>query len=219
MPKNTEILGKIVEIANELDKGGYPSEADRLDDVLSKAYPSGARIIKIPDIRQYNEYSCGSACLLALLSYWGVYEGNEKALAKRLGTNHKDGTSSQKIAAVARDYGLKAAVKHDCDISDLRDALDNSNPPIVNFQAWSDKKVTDWSDRWADGHYAICVGIDDDHIYLRDPVIYNKTGYISIDSFQERWHDVGDDKKPIYRMAIFISGDSPDGDDSLTPVE
>lgn len=213
------VLEKIASLAGELDGAGLFAEADALDSVIVSLAGKHGKVIKVPDIRQYNEYSCGSACLLALLSHWGVYDGNEKKLAQELGTNHEHGTDPHSIARVARSMGLDSSVKTDCSLAEIKAAIQAEQPPMVNFQAWSDKKQKDWEDAWEDGHYAICVGIDDDHIYLRDPVIYNKTGYLSIDSFKKRWHDVDSDGNKIHRMVIFVSGKQPPPNDQLSKVE
>ena len=38
----------------------------------------GPKLLDVPDIRQFNEYSCGSACLLAVLAFYDLYDKNEK---------------------------------------------------------------------------------------------------------------------------------------------
>jgi hypothetical protein len=57
------VLEKIASLAGELDGAGLFAEADALDSVIVSLAGKHGKVIKVPDIRQYNEYSCGSACL------------------------------------------------------------------------------------------------------------------------------------------------------------
>ena len=121
------------------------------------------KILDIPDVRQSNDYTCGTSSLLSILQYYGKYDGNEKDLAKELGTNSKDGTKPENIINVAKKYGLKSFMKQDGTLDDLRYYSDKQIPVIINYQAWSEKKKDnkDWSKDYSDGHYSVLIGIDD----------------------------------------------------------
>jgi predicted double-glycine peptidase len=164
------------------------------------------KLLDVPDIRQFNEYSCGSACLLAVLAFYDLYDKNEKELTKELNTNSEDGTSLKAIKRVAENHSLNCDIKKECDLQELKSSLSNGNPVILNFQAWSNDKKPNWKNDWKDGHYAVLVGMDEENLYMRDPSIYNKVGTLSIDEFMDRWHDVGNDKNKMYNVAIFFSG-------------
>lgn len=97
-------------------------------------------ILNVPDVRQSNDYSCGSSSLMSILSYYKKFDGNESELSKELKTNSKDGTKPQNIVSVAKKYGLKPKLKQHSSIEELRAEVDEGNPVIVNYQAWSDKK-------------------------------------------------------------------------------
>jgi predicted double-glycine peptidase len=164
------------------------------------------KLLDVPDIRQFNDYSCGSACLLAILAFYDLYDKNEKELTKELNTNSEDGTSLKAIKRVAEKHGLNCSVRKECDLDELKSSLSNGNPVILNFQAWSKDKKPNWKKDWKDGHYAVLVGMDEENLYMRDPSIYNKVGTLPVKEFMDRWHDMGKDKEKLYNVAIFFSG-------------
>ena len=215
--KSSAVLAKdIILLADQLDYIGNVKLASELDAVL-ESIADRRRLLSVPDIRQFNNYSCGSACLLAILTYWGLYEGNEKRLADRLGTNPRSGTDPQSIIDVASDMGLDAELKTDCDLSDIEESIKNGQPVVANFQAWA-KGNKDWEDNWDDGHYAIVIGIDDKNLYFRDPSMYNKIGVIPKQEFEKRWHDVDGKGNKYNRLAMFFAGSVPDWDDELKKI-
>lgn len=147
-------------------------------------------LLDIPDIRQYNDYSCGSACLLAILTYFGVYDGREEELGALLGTTPADGTQPSRIVEVAKKFGIEAEPVEGCSLDDLRLYMKQKRPVILNFQAWKESPV-EWSHADDDGHYAILIGMDDTNLYMRDPSIHGRIGKVPCDEFMERWHDTG----------------------------
>lgn len=200
------IAASIVAVSNSLDSMGLLSLAKKLDSVL-ESISVRPNLLDVPDIRQFNNYSCGSACLMAILGYWDLYEGNEKLLGKILGTNYKDGTSPESIAMVARRFGLKSKIQRNCTLEQIQESIDRKEPIIANFQAWSESEHPDYRHSEIDGHYAVVIGMDSKNIYFRDPSIYNKVGFLSKSDFMKRWHD---GKKPQHeRVAIFFSGSRP----------
>lgn len=178
---------------------------------LKESEEKHPKLLDVPDIRQFNDYTCGSASLLAVLYFYGLYDDNEKQLTKELDTNSEEGTSLDKIQQISKKYGLTCKVQEDCEIEDLQKAINSGHPVILNFQAWSNNKIKDWKKDWKDGHYAVLIGIDDKKLYIRDPSLYNKVGILSIDEFKDRWHDVGEEKgKKLHNVAIFFSGKKKD---------
>lgn len=185
----------------------------------AKRLETAPDVLEVPDIRQFNNYTCGSASLLAVLSYWDLYDGLEDRLAKELGTDPDDGTDPEEIVRVARMLGLGCEMKTDCSMDDLRESLDRECPVIVNFQAWSDYDDSDWSSRWDDGHYAVLIGMDDENLYMRDPSLYNRIGSIEKSEFEDRWHDVSGKGVKYNRMAIFFEGPKSVESDKVEEIE
>lgn len=181
--------------------------------------PGAPPLLDVPSIRQFNEYTCGPASLLAVLSYWGKYDGNEQRLAKLLGTDKENGTGPEDLVRVAQTLGLESWIKYSCGLEELKQALESQAPVIVNFQAWSDREHPPWKHNWGDGHYAVLIGMDADYVYMRDPALFNRVGVLPIDEFVRRWHDITDDKVKYQRLAIFFKGERPTHTDRLAPIQ
>ena len=160
--------------------------------------------LKVPDVRQSNDYSCGSSSLLSILYYYNKFDGNESELSKELKTNSKDGTKPQNIVNVAKKYGLNPRLKQHSNIEELKAEVSKGNPVIVNYQAWSDKDKTEeeWQKDYSDGHYSVLIGFKGDDIILEDPSVLGKRIKIPVDEFMNRWHDKEASGKKTFRMSI-----------------
>ncbi len=178
--------------------------------------PSG--FLPVPIFRQATDYSCGAASLLAILYYWRVDQDTmETELYRPLGVSRRDGSEPSGILRTARAYGLQAQYFRDGEYSfdRLRGAVARGDTVIVSYQAWlmNPGVNADWAHAWDDGHYSVVVAIDDNFIYLMDPSAGIGYGYIPINEFLTRWHDVEKNRRGQWRrhqrMAIEISGSSP----------
>jgi predicted double-glycine peptidase len=177
--------------------------------------------LSVPLVRQATTYSCGAAALLSIFYYWNVYDGPEVSLWKRLHTTEKDGTEPEPIARVARELHLRAQVRREVSLEEVRAALARGETVILDLQAWPDKK-RDWSSDWDDGHYVVLVGADERFFYVMDPSTPAEYAYLAIDEFLTRWHDeerVGGKWKHVQHLAIFISGPQPSPRPSLSPMQ
>ena len=161
-------------------------------------------ISAVPDVRQSNTYSCGSAALMSILNYYQKFDGTEDELSKELKTNSKDGTKPESIVRVAKKYGLAPRLKQYSSIQHLKGEIDKGNPVIVNYQAWPDKKKTkeEWKKNYSDGHYSVLIGVNSDEVILEDPSILGKRIKIPVDEFISRWHDKETSGEKTFRMSI-----------------
>lgn len=170
-----------------------------------------ANALAVPIVRQATTYSCGPAALLALLQYWGKYDGNESSLYASLNTDPKQGTHPNDMTRVAGEFGLTARVQQKTTLAELRAALGRGETVLVDYQAWPDEPPkTPWTDVWEDGHYSIVVGMDRHYLYFMDPSMGVSYTYLPIEEFVERWHDYEDRTGVVNRylqLAIFIKGD------------
>ncbi len=167
--------------------------------------------LPVPITRQAREYSCGAAALLGVLNYWGVYSGPETKLYSLLKTTKKDGTEPQKLLSGAKHYGLKAEMKENLELSDLRLALLRGETVILALQAWRDesKPQKPWSETWEEGHYVVLIAMDETYIYTMDPSLPHGYVYLPQDEFLERWHDYEDRHGKLWRyshLGVFIKG-------------
>lgn len=168
------------------------------------------KLLELPKVRQMKPYTCGSACLLSVLEYWGKFDGGEDKLVKKLKTD-SNGTEPEDISRVSKELGLKCKVEYNFTIEKLRKELESGKTVIVGFQAWPKKNIQSYKDVFSEGHYAVVCGMDNSNIYFMDPSVCNNYGYLSLKDFQDRWHSLigkGNDKK-VYGVSIIISGKKP----------
>jgi hypothetical protein len=170
-------------------------------------YPSN--LLKLPNLRQATNYSCGACALQSVLIYYGKYEDSELELAKELNTSPEWGTEPEDIVRVAKHYGLEAEIKTGLTIDDLDFCVNSQRiPVIIAYQAWSESALS-WEVLWEDGHYSIVVGLDKHNVYLEDPSLAGSIGYIPIAEFLERWHDIDANDNPLNQLGIPIAGPYP----------
>lgn len=180
-------------------------------------------LLSVPDVRQSTGYSCGAACLLAVLNYWGI-DREESDLIALLGSTPESGTRPGRIVAVATSLGLEASLSQNLEIADLKQSLASRVPVIVAVQAWEGYDADGtwicvsppcWDTIWDDGHYMVVIGIDSRYVYLEDPSLLGTRGAIPIREFLSRWHyaepESAESPSRIYyqHLGIFIRGEEP----------
>jgi predicted double-glycine peptidase len=167
------------------------------------------RLERFPDVIQSNNYSCGVACVQAVLQYHGIW-GYQDDYAKALGTTEKDGTHPARMVAYLKARGLDARLQEGLTVEDLERFVDEGTAVIVDYQAWNDEpKKVDYANDWEDGHYSVVVGYDADRLFLEDPVLLGSTGWLAIPDFERRWRDyeTEDNKRREYRRSgIVVQG-------------
>lgn len=160
-------------------------------------------ILKLPIRKQELDFSCGAASLMSVLNYWKVCNGKESSLYKDLEITAKYGVKPEKLAEVAIKHNLFAEIREQQTLDDLSVALRQGYTVILALQSWTEKNPVSWIDDWDDGHYVVLVGMDEENIFIMDPII-DTYGYIPKDEFMERWHDTNDEETPLYQLAIYI---------------
>jgi len=144
----------------------------------------------LPDIVQSTDYSCGPACLQAVLSYYGE-EICEKELMERMRTAPHNGTDPEDIVRVARELGFNAAMRTDLEIGDLAASVRIGAPVIIAAQAWAGESPPSapWADEWEHGHYMVVIGVHDGLVYLEDPATKEHIGVLPVEELNDRWHN------------------------------
>lgn len=168
------------------------------------AWAQDASCIKVlvPDVVQNTRFSCGAAALHAVCAYWGVGMDNDLDYFPYLETNVRDGTMPENIVWYARHVGLRVREHHDMDFERLKEYLDGGVPVIVPLQAWGNP--ANYREGNGEGHYVVIIGYDEKRIYMEDPVLYCKHGYLTYKQFEERWHDVDAKGREFNRYGIAI---------------
>ena len=93
-----------------------------------------ATTLAVPGYRQVRGYTCGYACALMVLRYFGADVGGEK-LFLRLGTG-RDGTRQNALVRELRAGGVSVNVRYDVDFARLRTAVDRGKLIIAyHYQA------------------------------------------------------------------------------------
>ena len=168
----------------------------------------------LPDVRQSTDYSCGAAAMESVLAYYGR-DIDEENLRELLGTTAESGTYPDDIVRVAEELGFQASVKENLTIADLKASLGEGVPVMVDGQAWrSSYEFNDsWSDIVGDGHWMVVIGMDEKNVYLEDPYILGSRGYMSLQEFEQRWHNARgltpSDTVRQNHLGVFIRGDKP----------
>lgn len=146
-------------------------------------------LIRIPLTRQTSDYTCGVAVLQSILYYLDEENDySEEVLAKELKADPVNGTSYRAMADLARSKGYRVESRTGMSLEDIRGFVDQGVPVIVLIQAWAESPV-DYSQDWADGHYAAVVGYDGDAVYFMDPSTLGNYAYLPNREFLDRWHD------------------------------
>lgn len=166
------------------------------------------QILRLPDVRQTTDYSCGPTALQAVLGYYGE-EHFERDLMELCQADPQEGTPPGRLAEAARKLGFQAEVRQNLTLKDLEDSIEAKVPVMVAAQAWrnEDQLQTPWEQIWDSGHWMVVVGLDSEHVYFEDPSILGSLGSIPRQEFLQRWHDVDD--KPFLQGGVFISGKPP----------
>ncbi|TBR24538.1 M28 family peptidase [bacterium] len=159
--------------------------------------------LAVPLVRQATSYSCGAAAVMAVLQYWGVYDGGESGLYPELGTTEKDGTDPRSMAKVLAARGLESSWREGMTEADLEGHLARGETVILDIQAWTEDDPTpeDYSDNWEDGHYVVLVGLDDTNVYVMDPSVSAGYGYFPRAELKARWRDYEDRGGTVWRNA------------------
>lgn len=132
-----------------------------------------------------NEGMCGPASLKIVLSYYGI-EKSEKELAQLCEKDDELGTSDEGIRKSAKHLGFNVEIQNNSNFDDINRWLQKDVPVIVN---WFTRGRVDYTDSdFADGHYSVVCGLDDEYIYLQDPEIGNLRK-IEKDDFMKVWFD------------------------------
>lgn len=176
-------------------------------------------VLRLPDVRQQTDYSCGPSSLQAVLGYYGE-EHFEQDLIELCQADPQEGTPPERLAEAARELGFQAEIRQNMTLADLQQSLQARVPIIVAAQAWRNPEDADkaWGNIWDSGHWMVVVGMDDSKVYFEDPSILGSLGEIPRAEFLERWHDVDAGQKFV-QGGILITGKPPNPPPVVIPVD
>lgn len=176
-------------------------------------------VLRLPDVRQQTNYTCGPVALQAVLGYYGE-EHFEEDLAELCGADPEEGTPPDRLVRAARELGFQAEVRQNMTLADLEQSIADRVPVMIAAQAWrdEDQKQIPWENLWDSGHWMVVVGLDKDKVYFEDPSILGSLGEIPREEFLQRWHDI-DGTTPFVHGGILITGKPPAPPPLTLPVD
>jgi predicted double-glycine peptidase len=161
--------------------------------------------VHLPHYQLLSNSSCGAATLRSIGSYWGFGPKKESDWKKILGTNEYGGTPPKSIVRTLRDFGLSVKIESDMDFDNLIYNVQQGWPVICPIQAWGIRRS--YRNTMC-CHWISVIGCDDKNLYCEDSYVMTKArGYISIDKFLTRWHDLDMYGKYWYRLGMVVKAD------------
>lgn len=164
--------------------------------------PRGAIRVELPNVVQQRDHTCGAACLLSIIAFYGAGEPSEDEIAVAMGMTER-GSDPAHLLAAAAHYGLRHQEYRPMSDHQLRACLDRRRPVVIMLQAWGDR--ASYVDHWTDGHWVVAIGYDRTGVYFEDPSIECMRGYLPYADLAERWHDVdGPDDVHVERYGLAL---------------
>jgi hypothetical protein len=159
------------------------------------------KLLSLHAFQQTTDYTCGPACLVTLLRYYG-HDGNEMQIAKEAHANADTGTSPQEMAAWLEKHGFKVTWGENGSLDLIRANLARGVPTIVEWIDWG-------------GHWVIAVGydtrgtptLDDDILTFADPsdctdgTVDGLTTF-NAERFDSMWFDAFNFGRPMKKIYI-----------------
>ena len=193
------ICGLTLSIIYADDDGGAAAYQGKADHPDSRWYPqtnisdlkndANITFIPLPAVQQTTYRTCGPACMVTLLRYYG-YDGDEMAIADEIGTRPVYGSNVSAISGwfTARNWTVHSSLTGpDGDLAMLRENLKKGIPTMVGWADWG-------------GHWQLVVGYDtmgtdliaDDMMIFADPLDitdHNQDGYYAFSAgrFYDMW--------------------------------
>ena len=187
---------------------------------MAKLYriPEGAIKVRVPDVTQLTDYSCGPSCLESIAKFYGVGKEDEWDYVREMRMDPRVGSHPDQIRRLARRYRLKVREYQKMSLAQLRQELRWRHPVMIMIQAYGVKRRgkrrhmawrRDYRPDWDDGHWVIAIGYDRDGFFFEDPSIEARRGWLSSEELLSRWHDTGPHGRhlPFYGVAIWKPGE------------
>lgn len=156
--------------------------------------------IGLPDIRQSESWSCGSALVAAVAKHFGIEPDTEAEAIKELGSSPSDGTTPDAIIQVLESHGLATESRDWMPLEELESHVNQGHPVLVPVQMYGYPKEYEEAEG---GHWVAVVGFGNGKVRLHDPV--SGSVEMSQEQFEKRWYDKEADGTPYERFGIAVS--------------
>ncbi len=161
--------------------------------------------IRVPLCHQENPYSCGVACVQAILASYGIIYMQD-VLAEILKQQPIYGTEYKNILTFLRMLGFQASFHMEMNVALLKELINSGITPILILQAWKDTSI-DYTYDWKDSHYVIACGYDNNRILFMDPWVLGYYTYLPNDILMKRWHNFDYSETQCYYAGLVITHD------------
>lgn len=166
-----------------------------IQDLLFRARQREERLgvhesITLPFHRQDTDYSCGAACVQAVLDYYGL-EAGEPALRKMLGTSPEAGTRPEEILALLDALGLRTEARDGLTLEEVAVGTDKGYPVLACCQMHGG------------GHWVVLTGVNGSTVQYLDPS--EGPGEMDAASWERIWHDTDADGVLFARFGIAVA--------------
>lgn len=188
--------------------------------VENRAYPDFT-LIEVPDVRQRDHFSCGSAAALSVAKYYGIGPDTLERMKHRLGTDIHKSTSPAAIVSFFQEAGCQVEARDNLSLADLQAYHAKGWPviaPVQDYGPFVPKEA-----RWPYGHYLTVIGATNDYVFCQDSSGDNvvagddqsslsktgsiqKPGRIIVDAklWDRMWHDRDEQDNPYIRYGIAV---------------
>jgi predicted double-glycine peptidase len=156
---------------------------------------------QVPVTKQETTFTCGVACLRAVLRFFGIKPEPEEELTDEMEVERDTGTEPDAIVEAAEDRGLVAEFVEGMPWARLVKQDQTGEKVIALIQGTSGP-----ADGWDGGHYVVVESADQEEVRIMDPE-RGQAGKqtLSREDFTERWHSYARADQKSRRAAIVIS--------------
>lgn len=175
-------------------------------------YTFHSLLLEVPDVRQLDNFSCGSMCAMSVGKYFGVGPDTREEWIQTLHTDVEDSTRPTAIVDYLKSLGLEVEERQNMTIADLEDYWEKKMPVIVPIREYGipDKKAS-----FDYGHFVTVIGTYFGYVFVQDPTIDNLLDgedsaaapgrmMIQVRDFLNIWHDKDADGNEYYRYGIAV---------------
>lgn len=164
--------------------------------------PAHAIRIDLPTITQRTNYTCGAAAVLSVAQFYGVGRAGEAEVAADMRMT-LDGSDPVHLRRALARYGLSHREHRGMTDAELRAHVDARRPVIIMLQAWGDRRS--YRAHWDDGHWVVVIGYDARGVFVMDPSVERKRGFVRWRDLAERWHDIeGHARRHVERYGLAV---------------
>lgn len=159
--------------------------------VILKTNLEYPKLLNVPHLLQSDYSTCGVICLKMVMAYYGK-DISEQIIKKACNHTYELGCTSYDMANAAKGFGFDVYLKNNSSITELEYFVNNGFPVIIDW----------FCGDLPDGHSSVVVGINDEYLYIIDP-LEKDIREISKEDFIRCWFDFTE--TPISKDNLYVA--------------